>query len=96
MTFVNLYAIVCVSFEESEVKNRHISVQILQAADEIRRQIADGWFLVDSLSDSDNDDPTQIENATLKLEFAKLNGDGISKWIVISKDGTIFNFGEFK
>jgi hypothetical protein len=94
LTFVNLYVSVLVVSRKSNVKNRHISLQYLSTADEIRRQIANSWFLIDSLSDGDNDNPATIQNGIIKLRFARLNGDGISKHVVIQWSGAIIYLGE--
>ncbi|MBC7471826.1 MAG: hypothetical protein H7196_00970 [candidate division SR1 bacterium] len=74
--------------------NRLISLQILRASEEINRQEALGWYTIDILSQSDNDDPTTIQNSVLKIKFARLNGDGISKWITIDTKSSVSYFGE--
>jgi hypothetical protein len=76
------------------LKNRHIGLQLQVANRVVQKQSTLGWYCIDILSDSDNDEPTKITNAMFKLKFAKLNGDGVSKWIIIKRDGSISNFGE--
>jgi hypothetical protein len=77
------------------VKNRHIELQLKTALREIEKQKALGWFCLDIISDSDNVDLSKIQNAVLKLSFAKLNGNGVTKTIVILKDATIVILGEY-
>jgi hypothetical protein len=76
------------------VKNRHISVQILKSAKIIEKEKSLGWFCIDILSSCDNDDYTQIYNGAILLKFARLNGDGITKSYVLTKDGTEVYLGE--
>jgi hypothetical protein len=76
------------------VKNRHISVQILKSAKIIEKEKSLGWFSIDILSSCDNDDCTQIYNSAILLKFARLNGDGITKSYVVTKDGTEVYLGE--
>jgi hypothetical protein len=77
------------------VKNRHIEFQLKTALREIEKQKAKGWFCLDIISDSTNDNLSKIQNAVLKLCFAKLNGDGVTKTIVILKDATVVILGEY-
>jgi hypothetical protein len=78
------------------VKNRHISVQILKSAKIIEKEKSLGWFSIDILSSCDNDDCTQIQNGAIILVFAKLNGDGISRYISVQKNGDVVYLGEFQ
>jgi hypothetical protein len=77
------------------VKNRHISLQLIRAANEIRKQKTEGWYSIDIISDSPNNNPDLVQNAILKLVFAKLNGDGVSKLIVVLSNGDVVNLGEY-
>jgi hypothetical protein len=76
------------------LKNRHIGLQITRAATEIKKQSDNGWFVIDILSFNDNRNVNQIHSASIKIRFAKLNGDGISKWIFINTIGEVYNIGE--
>jgi hypothetical protein len=66
------------------LKNRHIGLQITKAAAEIKNQSDKGWYVIDILSFNDNRNINQIHSASIKIKFARLNGDGISRWIFIN------------
>lgn len=78
------------------MKNRHISMQLIKAVAEIERQSAVGWYAIDIVSHSSNSDLTIVKSGIIELQFAKLNGDGISKWVFIARDGKQVNIGEYK
>lgn len=78
------------------MKNRHTSLQIIRTSVEIGKQELLGWFAIDILSQSDDDDPTKIQNGVLKIKFARLNGDGISKHFGVLLDGKLVFLGETK
>lgn len=71
-------------------------MQFIKAVAEIEKQSALGWYTIDIFSNSDNVDPTAIKSGTLEIQFAKLNGDGISKWLFISSTGETANIGDYK
>jgi hypothetical protein len=77
------------------VKNRHISLQLSNAISTIDKQALLGWFNIDILSDSGNNNSADYQNSLLRLKFSKLDRSKNLKWIFVLKDGKVVNIGEY-
>ena len=89
------YAIdIVIKLFEVQLKNRHIALQFTKVVKVLAELSADGWYPVDILSNSDNNKQNVIKNATIEIQCSRLDGSGISKWVVIDKQGNVIFFGE--
>jgi hypothetical protein len=61
------------------MKNRHISLQFVNVVTEIEREALLGWFAIDIISDSGNNDSVSVQQAMFKIQLSKLDGSGKSK-----------------
>jgi hypothetical protein len=77
------------------MKNRHISQQFINLVSEIEREALLGWFTIDIISDSGNNNKSSVHQAMFKIQLSKLDGSGQAKWIVILNDGKIVNIGAY-
>jgi propanediol dehydratase large subunit len=71
--------------------NRLIGSQIIKSSNIILEQSKLGWYVINILTCKDIN---KVDNAMLKIQFSKLTGDGISKWIIVDKDATVVKFAE--
>jgi hypothetical protein len=77
------------------MKNRHISLQLIKAVEQIKLISLSGWFCIDIISDSGNDNPTDHHISLLRLKFSRLDKSKTIKWIFVLKDGHVVNIGEY-
>ncbi|NJS41132.1 hypothetical protein HC766_01970 [Candidatus Gracilibacteria bacterium] len=69
-------------------------LQLTKATQIISDQSKMGWFVVDIFSSSDNNNPEFVQNGSLEIQFSKLDGSGISKWVFVSREGSFASTGE--